>query len=104
MSDHSSLGYWVRRFLMEHLPHERGLSRNTQQSYRDAFRLLLPFISGQSGAVIDRLSIEDVSPELVLAFLADLEALVSLWSSPEISGWLRSTRLPDSLENDAQNT
>ena len=66
MPDHSSLGYWVRRFLMEHLPHERGLSKNTQQSYRDAFRLLLPFISSQSGNAIDRLDVEDVSPELVV--------------------------------------
>ena len=42
MADLSSLGPWVRRFLLEHLVDERNLSKNTQQSYRDALRLLLP--------------------------------------------------------------
>ena len=27
MPDHSSVGYWVRRFLLEYLPHERGFSK-----------------------------------------------------------------------------
>ena len=31
MPDTSSLGYWVRRFLMEYLVHERGLSRDSQE-------------------------------------------------------------------------
>ena len=45
MTDHSSLGPWIRRFLLEHVVAERNLTRNTQQSYRDAFCLLLPFAS-----------------------------------------------------------
>lgn len=74
MPDHSSLGYWIRRFLLEHLPHERGLSKNTQQSYRDAFRLLLPFVSSQSRVAVDRLTVEDISPEVILSFLRHLES------------------------------
>ena len=74
MPDHSSLGYWVRRFLLEHLPHERGLSKNTQQSYRDAFRLLLPFVSSQSRVAVDRLTVEDISPEVIMSFLRHLES------------------------------
>jgi integrase/recombinase XerD len=74
MPDHSSVGYWVRRFLLEYLPHERGLSKNTQQSYRDAFRLLLPFVSSQSRVAIDRLTIEDISPEAIRSFLTYLES------------------------------
>jgi integrase/recombinase XerD len=74
MPNHSSLGYWVRRFLLEHLPHERGLSKNTRQSYRDAFRLLLPFVSSQSRVAVDRLMVEDISPELILSFLRHLES------------------------------
>jgi site-specific recombinase XerD len=73
MPDNSLLGYWIRRFLMEYLVHERGLSRNTQQSYRDAFRLFLPYISSKIGIAVDRLAIEDISPDLVVAFLAHLE-------------------------------
>ena len=74
MPDHSSIGYWVRRFLLEYLPHERGLSKNTQQSYRDAFRLLLPFVSSQSKVAVDRLTIDDISPQVILAFLRHLES------------------------------
>lgn len=47
MPDHASVGFWVRRFLSEYLVHERGVSRNTQQSYRDTFCLLLPFVAAQ---------------------------------------------------------
>jgi len=74
MPDHSSIGYWVRSFLLEYLPHERGLSKNTQQSYRDAFRLLLPFVSSQSKVAVDRLTIDDISPQVILAFLRHLES------------------------------
>ena len=35
MRDHSLLGPWVRRFLLEYLVAERNLARNTQVSYRD---------------------------------------------------------------------
>ena len=74
MPDHSSIGYWVRRFLLEYLPNERGLSKNTQQSYRDAFRLLLPFVSSHSKVAVDRLTIDDISPQVILAFLRHLES------------------------------
>ena len=43
MPDNAAVGFWVRRFLSDHLMHERGVSRNTQQSYRDTFCLFLPF-------------------------------------------------------------
>jgi hypothetical protein len=37
-----TLGAWIRRFLMEYLVNERNLARNTQESYRDTLRLLVP--------------------------------------------------------------
>ena len=40
MRDKQTLGPWIRRFLMEYLPGERNLARNTQRGYRDAIRLL----------------------------------------------------------------
>jgi len=73
MPDYSSLGYWVRRFLQEYLVHERNFSRNTQQSYRDTFRLFVPFTARARKIAVDRLAIEDISPELVLRFLSHLE-------------------------------
>jgi len=42
MTKTSLLGPWVRRFLLEYLVSERNLARNTQRSYRDTLKLLLP--------------------------------------------------------------
>ena len=46
MTKASLLGPWVRRFLLEYLVSERNLTRNTQRSYRDTLRLLIPFAAG----------------------------------------------------------
>ena len=73
MADHASVGFWVRRFLSEHLVHERGVSRNTQQSYRDTFCLFLPFVAAQRKTDVDKLVIDDLSPNIVLEFLSHLE-------------------------------
>ena len=73
MADHASVGFWVRRFLSEHLVHERGVSRNTQQSYRDAFCLFLPFVAAQRKTDVDKLVIDDLSPNIASGFLSHLE-------------------------------
>lgn len=67
------LGPWIRRFLIEYLITERNFSRNTQQSYRDTFVLLLPFIAKKQRKKIDELDIEQITPELVRSFLQYLE-------------------------------
>jgi len=69
----SQLGPWIRRFLLEHLVAERNLSRNTQQSYRDTLRLLLPLLATQSRKYVDTLEIEDLSAVAVRSFLKDIE-------------------------------
>jgi len=73
MSDRSTLGPWVRRFLLEHLVAERNLSRNTQVSYRDTLTLLLPFASLRAGVAIDRMSVQDLSANTVRVFLEHVE-------------------------------
>src|SRR5438552_12781176 len=73
MTDSALLGPWVRRFLLEHLVGERNLARNTQQSYRDTLRLLLPFTARRSRKRIDRLGVEDLSADRVRSFLQELE-------------------------------
>ncbi len=73
MNDTALLGPWVRRFLLEHLIVERNLSRQTQLSYRDTLRLLLPFVAGQCHQSLDRLTVEQVSAERVRAFLRYVE-------------------------------
>jgi integrase/recombinase XerD len=67
------LGPWVRRFLLEHLVGERNLARNTQQSYRDTLRLLLPFAARKVGRPIDRLRVEDFTADRIRAFLKEVE-------------------------------
>jgi site-specific recombinase XerD len=73
MNDLTLLGPWVRRFLLEHLVAERNLARNTQRSYRDALTLLIPFVAGKLHRSVDRLTMVEVSGDLVRLFLADLE-------------------------------
>lgn len=73
MSDLTLLGVWVRRFLLEHLVNERNLARNTQRSYRDTLLLFLPFATEKLSKPVDRLTVEDLSADLVRAFLSHLE-------------------------------
>ena len=73
MSNVRTLGTWLRRFLSEYIVTERNLSINTQKSYRDTFRLLLPFLSASVGKAIDRLAIGDLTSRRVRRFLMHLE-------------------------------
>ena len=73
MPDTDLLGPWVRRFLLEYLVVERNLARSTQKSYRDALQQFLPFIARSAHRRIERLRVEDVSPDRTRAFLRDLE-------------------------------
>ncbi len=73
MKNEMLLGPWVRRFLLEHLVAERNLSRNTQVSYRDTLRLLLPFASKLGGHAIERMTVEDLTPSVIRKFLDHLE-------------------------------
>ena len=73
MSDIQTLGPWLRRFLCEHIVTERNLTRNTRNSYRDTFALLLPFLSGKLRKPVDRLTVRDLTSRRLLDFLAHLE-------------------------------
>ncbi|MCE3239188.1 MAG: integrase [Gammaproteobacteria bacterium] len=67
------LSSWIKRFLLEYLISIRNLSKNTQKSYRDTFRLMLPFMAVRSKKSIEQLLVEDINSEAVKAFLSDLE-------------------------------
>jgi integrase/recombinase XerD len=73
MRDASLLGPWVRRFLMEHIVGERNLALNTQRSYRDTLRLLLPDVARRARKSVDRLAVTDLSADRVRLFLSALE-------------------------------
>jgi integrase/recombinase XerD len=73
MNSTSLLGPWVRRFLLEYAVTERNLAHNTQRSYRDTLKLLIPFIANKAGKQVDQLTVINVVAEHVRLFLLDLE-------------------------------
>jgi site-specific recombinase XerD len=74
MNNHNLLGSWIKRFLLEYLVNEKNLSMNTQYSYRDAFRLCIPFLAKKLHKRIDQLVVEDISIKIIKEFLLELES------------------------------
>lgn len=72
--DRLRLAELVTRFFTRHLlPAELDVSPHTIASYRDAFRLFLRYLSESSRRAVRRMTVEDLSPEAILAFLENLE-------------------------------
>jgi integrase/recombinase XerD len=75
MNNRGALGAWIRRFLMEYLVGERNLPRNTQQSYRDADRLLVTFVAAKTRKKVDELLVLDVDADKLRAFRWHIEEM-----------------------------
>ena len=67
------VGPWVRRFLVEYVIGERNYSPNTQHSYRDTFRLLLPLAVKQCRCTVENLTMNGIKPKLLREFTRYLE-------------------------------
>lgn len=63
----------IHRFFSEYLTDIKGCSTCTIRTYRDTFRLLLPFAAAHHGIKTTSLQIEHLSFEMVLSFLNHLE-------------------------------
>ncbi len=63
----------IHQFFDQYLLHIKGVSEHTLMSYRDAFRLLLPFAAKFYGIKIRSLRVEHLSSDLIIAFLEDLQ-------------------------------
>lgn len=76
MKSHSTpriaLGPALQTYFYSYLIGQRDVSPRTIQSYRDTFRLLLRFLQ-QQGLPPDKLCVDDLNADRVLAFLMDLE-------------------------------
>jgi site-specific recombinase XerD len=72
MNNSNVLALVVRRFLGDYLPHQRAFSTHTIRSYRDSLKLLLQFAAGSKRRVAD-LTVGDLMPEQIIAFLDSLE-------------------------------
>jgi integrase/recombinase XerD len=68
-----ALGTLVRGFFLDYLTVQRRVQPATLRSYRDGIRLFLKFVSKLKHSSITRLSADDLTFELVLAFLRYLE-------------------------------
>ena len=64
----------IQQFFTDRLCIQMEASPNTIAGYRDTFRLLLRFTSGQTGRAPTKLKIEDMDSALVGEFLAHVEA------------------------------
>jgi site-specific recombinase XerD len=63
----------VQQFFTDYLLAQRAMSPNTVASYRDAMLLFLDFAHERLGKMPTELRLADLEPDLILAFLDDLE-------------------------------
>lgn len=64
----------ITDFFVRHLACERNVSPHTTVAYRDTLKLFLRFAAARRRRPIDQLTVTDLSADVVLEFLADLEA------------------------------
>jgi site-specific recombinase XerD len=64
----------IHQFFDHYLPHIRGVSDHTLKAYRDAFKLFLIFAADYYGIKIKSLRLEQITSDLILAFLDDLQS------------------------------
>lgn len=69
----TDLGRLLQRYFCSYLINQRRLSNHTIASYRDMFRLLLPFIATQQNKPVSKLRLADMNAEIILLFLQYLE-------------------------------
>jgi site-specific recombinase XerD len=63
----------IHQFFDHYLPDIRGMSYHTIRSYRDTFKLFLCFASKYYGIKVSSLRVEQLSSELIIAFLDELQ-------------------------------
>lgn len=63
----------VHQFFDRYLPQIKGVSPHTIKTYRDAFKLFIPFAADYHGVQITSLSLDHLSPEVILDFLDHIE-------------------------------
>lgn len=63
----------VQAYFAEHLTQHRALSPQTIAAYRDAFMLFLGFAEPRLGKMPTAMTLADITPDLIMAFLDHLE-------------------------------
>lgn len=68
------LSICIHQFFERYLPQIKGVSPHSIKAYRDTFKLFLPFAAGHHNIKVASLSLNHLTPELILAFLDHLES------------------------------
>ena len=63
----------VHQFFDRYLPQIKGVSPHTIKTYRDVFKLFIPFAADYHGIQISSLSLDHLNPEVILDFLDHIE-------------------------------
>jgi len=63
----------VQAYFADYLTQQRALSAQTIAAYRDAFMLFLQFAESRLGKSPAMMALADITPDLIMAFLDDLE-------------------------------
>lgn len=74
LDDPAEFAALLQRFFAERLLQQQAVSARTVAAYRDAFRLFFAYTEQQLGKPPARLTLRDFNAELILGFLAHLEA------------------------------
>ena len=69
----TDFAWLLTRYLGQYLPGQRNLSRETIQSYRDAFKLLLRFCQTERGWPAETVTMARLTPTCLEEFLDWLE-------------------------------
>ena len=75
--DFNYISYWLRRYLVEYMISIRNLSKNTQLSYRDTYRMVLSFVGKYLRKDVDLILVSDITPDIIKRFLLELESIRS---------------------------
>lgn len=70
-----TLGSLVSHFLLDYLPHQKGLRTSTVRSYRDTLKLFLAAVAADTKHGVSDLQLEQLSFDRVLNFLHDIEQI-----------------------------
>ena len=101
MSKHTktppSFATLVQAYFAEYLTQQRALSPQTIAAYRDAFVLFLAFAQSRLGKSPTAITLADMTPELITAFLNHLEQQRHNCVRSRNARWLRCAHSSSSL-------
>ncbi|KPA18419.1 integrase family protein [Candidatus Magnetomorum sp. HK-1] len=63
----------IKKYLTDHLPKTKGLSKNTFLAYRDTMKLFINFLQAHFSKKCSEIEVSEIDPEVIISFLEYLE-------------------------------